>query len=245
MGVERFDSIGLWGVGALLATLVACGNVEPTGTTTGTGGAATSSSASGKSTSTGTGTGGAGSFTGTCATLQTCCANIVDPQKRAACDQALQASGDLMQVCSDALVTFGPDCGGGASSVGTGVGGGSMCGSPGATPVALPQECQPIAGACLYHEHDTPMPGAQIVCMEYSGQWSQIPSSAQMGCTQGNAMHEWVAGKSCGEAEAGIQAGCEFHPANTTLCNVTYYGPGCMTALGSSCNTSIGVWVAP
>jgi hypothetical protein len=213
-------------------------------------------------TDTGTVSDGASTLTGTCATLRVCCAGISNASEQLGCQFAANGSGNVQGVCSDALVKYGPMCTAGSdagadtagSDVGTtdvgisDIGGG--CGPVGATPAPIPTACQPTAGACIYHEHDTPTRGAEIVCFEFSGKWSLIPSSAQTECTSSGptGMHEWVAGKHCSEVVTGIQGGCESQIPGSGMCTTSWYGPGCATAMGMICNTETstgGLWVAP
>jgi hypothetical protein len=199
---------------------------------------------------------GSPALTGVCATLAACCPSIGDPSTRDGCVLGADLSRDDQAVCADALATYGPKCGltaldsGLPADAGPVDSGASNCGSVGATPAPMPAECAAIGGACIFHEHDTAQKGAQTVCLEYGGQWSQIASAAGTQCMGGGpaGMHEWVAGKHCSEVVTGIQGGCETHTSGSALCTTVYFGPGCATALGSSCNNNAsanGVWVSP
>lgn len=228
-----------------IAGVVACSSSDstPSNSTSSSSSSSTSSGASGTSGTT------AGNLTGNCATLKNCCPTLTDSSQQQGCNYAADNSQNNDGVCSDALKSY-PTCGGGGgtSTSSSSSSGSSGCGPAGADPVAMPAECQALAGACIFHENATVQHGAQIVCMQFSGQYSQIASSAETQCTQGNAQHEWQAGKTCAQVVTGIQAGCENHVSGSSLCTTSYYGQGCVTGGGTICNSETstnGVWVQP
>ncbi len=126
---------------------------------------------------------------------------------------------------------------GGADASADALGG---CGGAGATPV--PETCGTPAGACATNVA-TGGHSAEIVCTEFGGIWTSIPAQAAGQCTGSNT---WYAGKTCAQVVSGIQAGCETK-TQAGFCNVEWYGPGCLTALGSSCEAhpTHDTWVSP
>lgn len=183
--------------------------------------------------------GGAGTATGTCAALKACCPLIANQSDQNGCDITVNMAGNNQGVCTDGLNHYGSMCGLDGGGVTPGGDAGNTC-PGGPAPADIPAACAAVAGACVGPE--TPPS-----CLEYSGGWTNIVATAQQQCT-GRAGHQWMAAMSCAQAVPGIIAGCESNAGGSGLCTTTWYSAGCISALGSSCNSQSAhgqLWVHP